>query len=279
MTRALSSLTEVASEFDAIVLDQWGVLHDGAQPYAGAVDALERLVADGHRLAVLSNSGKRAGPNASRISEVGFPPALFESVMTSGEALWRDIAEDGLPERLYFPIERAPGDARAWAEGLDVTMVNAVSGAEAVLLMGLPDGAEPDMYRAELDAALDRGLPVYCSNPDKASPRHGGGLVISPGLLAAEYAARGGTVRFYGKPHLPIFHAVSRALNAHKLLMVGDSLEHDIAGAHSAGWASLLIQGGLYAERFAAGSAERMLETLCTETGVAPPTFRMETLA
>ena len=42
MTRAIASILEVAREYDAVVLDQWGVLHDGSEPYPGAVTALER---------------------------------------------------------------------------------------------------------------------------------------------------------------------------------------------------------------------------------------------
>ena len=32
--------------------------------------------------------------------------------------------------------------------------------------------------------------------------------------------------------------------------MVGDSIEHDIAGAKNIGWDSLLMTGGLYAKMF-----------------------------
>ena len=68
MTRLLDSISQIADQFDAIVLDQWGVLHDGTTPYDGAIDALQRLVSQGSRLAVLSNSGKRSDLNAQRIA-------------------------------------------------------------------------------------------------------------------------------------------------------------------------------------------------------------------
>jgi ribonucleotide monophosphatase NagD (HAD superfamily) len=68
MTRWLSHLAEIADRYDAIVLDQWGVLHDGTRPYPGAVMALEQMKAGRARLAVLSNSGKRAAPNLTRIA-------------------------------------------------------------------------------------------------------------------------------------------------------------------------------------------------------------------
>lgn len=253
MVQEIASLREVASRYDAIVLDQWGVLHDGTAPYAGAIAALTGL---GARLAVLSNSGKRAAPNAARIAAMGFPESLFEVVMTSGEALWQDIAFGRVAHQKLYPITRGPGDAEAWSAGLSVTLsvtlTDAPDSADAILLMGLPD-ADPDAAHDILAKARALNIPVLCTNPDRASPRAGGATVISPGALAHAYADAGGQVHFYGKPHLPVFEAVATALKVapDRLLMVGDSLEHDIAGGHGAGWATAFIRGGLHADAFA----------------------------
>lgn len=279
MTRAIQTLSEVAQSYDVIVLDQWGVLHDGTSPYPGALSALDGLRSAGTRLAVLSNSGKRAAPNAARIADMGLPEHLFEQVMTSGEALWRDIDAGRITETRFLPIERNPGDALGWSEGLDITLVTEITDADAVLLMGLPDTGHPGDWHDILASAAARGLTVYCSNPDLASPRAGGKTVISPGALAQTYEAMGGRAVYYGKPHKPIFAALQHALTAHRLLMVGDSLVHDIAGAASASWDSVLVQGGLYAADFAAGNADAVLARLCAAKSITPPTYRIEMLS
>ena len=277
MTQALDTLSDVAGRYAAIVFDQWGVLHDGTSPYPGAVGALAELSAAGHRLAVLSNSGKRAAPNQQRIAAMGFDASVFDTVMTSGEALWRDIASGRVKERVFYPIERAAGDALAWAEGLEIVVADHMADAEALLVMGLPDGATLADWQPNLDRAAARDMPLYCSNPDKKSPR-ADGLVISPGAVAARYSEMGQAVVLYGKPHLPIFQSVARALGTDDIVMVGDSLEHDIAGAHAAGWDSVLIQGGLYAAEFRDAAPETALANLTASYDVAAPTFRMETL-
>ena len=278
MTEALDSLTGIAGQFGAIVLDQWGVLHDGSTPYPGVPDRLAALAAGGARLAVLSNSGKRAAPNAARITAMGFAPDLFDCVMTSGEALWQEIATGNVAARAVYPITRGPGDAEAWAEGLRLDLVDRIDAAEAVLLMGLPDEG-PGEAHAILETARSRGLPVFCTNPDRASPRAGGAQVISPGALAHDLADAGGDVRFYGKPHAPVFRAVETALGLppEKLLMIGDSLEHDIAGAAGAGWSTLFIRGGLHAEAFAAGRPVLpALSDLVTAHGTPSPTYTLD---
>lgn len=266
---------DIASLYDAIVFDQWGVLHDGTSAYNGAVAAINALAAAAPKLGVLSNSGKRAAPNADRIAAMGFDVDQFDHVMTSGEALWQDVEQGVIPHRRFFPIERSEGDALAWADGLDIEITQDVRKAQAILLMGLPDGTEMSGYVAPLKGWFTRKLPVFCSNPDRKSPR-AGGSVISPGALAFAYLDVGGEVAFYGKPHRPIFDAMETAMGAGRYLMVGDSLEHDIAGAHTAGWDSLLIEGGLYADAFAADPSDATLDQLVATLGCKLPTFRMK---
>lgn len=278
MTQVIDRLADIAERYDAIVLDQWGVLHDGTTPYAGAIAALDGL---GKRLAVLSNSGKRAAPNAARIAGMGFSGALFEVVMTSGEALWQDIAAGRVTHRRLCPITREAGDAEVWSAGLDVVLTDDLAQADAVLLMGLPDDADPDATQLKLSAALARRLPVLCTNPDRASPRAGGKTVISPGALAHDYADAGGMVQFYGKPHRPVFTAVATAFDvpADRLLMVGDSLEHDIAGGHGAGWDTLFVRGGLHADAFKnGGDIAQTVAHLAAIDGAPMPTFTIDQL-
>ncbi|MFK7835487.1 MAG: TIGR01459 family HAD-type hydrolase [Sulfitobacter sp.] len=278
MTRQIDSIREIADQFDVIVLDQWGVLHDGRRPYREALDAVAGL--SGTSLAVLSNSGKRAAPNAARIASMGFDVAAFDHIMTSGEALWRAFAAGQATARCLFPIEGHTGDASAWAEGGSIKIAPNAENAEALLLMGLPDGSQEEDYDAVLKTALSRDLPLYCSNPDLKSPRGDGVFVMSPGVLARRYAAMGGTTHLYGKPHLPIFEALQQATGCapEKILMVGDSLHHDIAGAQAAGWASLLICGGVHAPDISPPTAPRDIARLTAAAGVAAPNFALPEL-
>lgn len=280
MTRTLDSIGQIADQYDAIVLDQWGVLHDGSAPYSAALKALDVLAACPAKLGVLSNSGKRAEPNSHRIAAMGFDTSAFDCVMTSGEALWRSFATGMETAKTLYPIEGKAGDAAHWAQGLSVEMTHDVARAKAILLMGLPDGTRHDAYDTQLDAARAAHLPLYCSNPDFKSPRGGGTYVMSPGALADRYAKMGGTVHLYGKPHLPIFTAMQRVLDcaANRILMVGDSLHHDIAGAQTAGWGSLLICGGIHAPDIDDANATADIAALAAANAMAAPDFSLPDL-
>ncbi|PJI84408.1 HAD superfamily hydrolase (TIGR01459 family) [Yoonia maricola] len=246
----IDSILAIADQYDAIVFDQWGVLHNGTSPYPDAVVTIDAL--KGKALAVLSNSGKRADVNADRITGMGFAPDAFGIVMTSGEALHLEFGSGRLRDiKTLLPMTAAAGDAAKWAGALPVVFTDTIDQADAVLLMGLPDATEHPKQQAILDRARALKLPLICSNPDHASPRANGKTVQSPGALAHAYADAGGRVMFYGKPHKAIFDVLSDALgrpDPKRVLMVGDSPEHDIAGAQTVGWDSLFIAGGLHAD-------------------------------
>ncbi|MEL6921496.1 MAG: TIGR01459 family HAD-type hydrolase [Pseudomonadota bacterium] len=280
----VSKLVDIAGPFDAVVFDQWGVLHNGAVPYPGAVQALSLLAKQGKTLAVLSNSGKRAATNAKRIADMGLPANLFAHVMTSGEAFWQDYVAGRVPERRLFPITAKPGDAETWGDGLDIEWISSrhdFDNADAILLMGLPEGTDGDDQRGLLKAALEQGLPLYCTNPDRGSPRADDVVQLSPGALAHDYRNAGGVVTFYGKPHQPVFDALGAPLGTDpsSVLMVGDSLEHDIAGGAAAGWKTAFVLGGLHAGAFLDADPTDAVIRLAAAHGAPLPDFLVRQLA
>lgn len=162
-----------------------------------------------------------------------------------------------------------------------MTLTDRVAEADAVLLMGVPDDAPDAAFAAILDTARARSTPVLYTNPDRTSPRAAGVTVASPRALAHAHAAAGGTFAFSGKPDLPVFRAVEMAFGAvpGRILMVGDSLEHDIAGAKSSGWDAAFVRGGLHAAAFGgAKPPEVMVIRLATNDGTGLPAFTLANL-
>lgn len=281
MGEHITGLAEIEEIVDAVVLDQWGVLHNGDTLYPGVLEALKRLAAAGKTVALLSNSGKRAAPNRDRLAGFGIPVERMHCVVTSGEVLWQDLAKgvvNGI-DRL-FPVAATLDDAEAWIDGLDgFALADSLATADAILMMGLPDDAELSSYQEMLDEALARRVPVLCANPDRASPRPGGRLVVAPGALAERYEAAGGRVTWYGKPHARVFEATTQALGdlqRDRILMVGDSLQHDVAGASAAGWRTLFVRDGLHAQSLAdkrGGDLDAQIDKLASKDGAPPPDY------
>jgi HAD superfamily hydrolase (TIGR01459 family) len=258
----IAGLREVADRYDAYILDLWGVLHDGAAPLPGVLDALERLKRAGKHLVVLSNAPRRAEPVIERAAEIGIPRRLYDGLVSSGEEAWqrlrrRDDAFHAALGRKVFHI--GPPRDHGMLDGLDLEKVERVRDATFILNTG-PWGWEetPDNYEARLREAKSRDLPMVCANPDLVV-LHQGRLMICAGTLADRYEKMGGRVAWHGKPYRAVYERCFELLDSPdhgRILAVGDSLRTDIAGANAAGIDALLVAGGIHAEEFGVRAGE-----------------------
>lgn len=256
-TAAIDGLRTILDRFDDVLLDQWGALHEGHAVFPAARDCVARLRAAGKRILVLSNSGKRASDNERRLAALGLPRTEYDLLLTSGEATWRGLR--GRTDPVFAQFGRScllitRGGDTGIVDGLDITVTEDVAVAEFLLLAGLDDDrSAPDSWRAPFATAIQRRLPMLCANPDLAM-FGAGRLAPAPGALARLYESMGGRVVYVGKPHAPIFDAALAALGhtaSHRVLVIGDSLDHDIRGGRDAGMLTMLISDGIHAEQLA----------------------------
>jgi len=252
--RQTRGLAAIVDDFDALLVDQFGVIHDGRNPYPGAAEALDRLGQLGKRVVLLTNSGQRSSANVDRLVSLGFARHLFQDVVSSGEVTWRRIRDGSLG----FPFVTGqrvcvigrPGDDYGLA-GLGVATVPAPEQADFLLIAG-SDAPNMTMagYEQILRPAAHAGVPALCSNPDRLMlTAHG--TQPAPGAIAGLYAGLGGAVTFVGKPHPAIYrHALKSLASVPKsrILVVGDSLEHDIRGGAEAGLRTALVLTGVAAD-------------------------------
>ncbi|MER9318491.1 TIGR01459 family HAD-type hydrolase [Mesorhizobium sp. M0659] len=250
----LNGISQLAERYDVFLLDQFGVLHDGASPYPGAVEALSALKRAGKTIVLISNSGKRAGPNETRLLKLGFEPGSWDHFVSSGEVAWEffhDMAVSGklLPNTKCLLISR--DDDRSAIEGLPFALTKDGDDAGLVLISASEgDRYDLEHYRRLLAPAAVRQVPCFCTNPDKimltaVGPRFGAGR------LADLYEDLGGSVTRIGKPYPTIFGAalaVAGNPDRSTVVCVGDSVEHDIAGGLAAGVATVLVLSGILAD-------------------------------
>ncbi|MER9950123.1 TIGR01459 family HAD-type hydrolase [Mesorhizobium sp. M0047] len=254
MTKRLDGIGPLAERYEVFLLDQFGVLHDGTRPYPGAVAALSALKHAGKTVVLISNSGKRAQPNESRLIKLGFEPGSWDHFVSSGEVAWRsfhDMAASGelRPGTKCLLISR--DNDRTAIEGLPFVLTEAGEDAELVLISASEgDRYDLDHYRHLLAPAAARRVPCFCTNPDivmltSVGPRFGAGR------LADLYESLGGNVTRIGKPYRAIFDAalaLAGEPDRGTVVCIGDSVEHDISGGNSAGIATALVLSGILAD-------------------------------
>jgi HAD superfamily hydrolase (TIGR01459 family) len=252
MTQTLfpPGLSGLASRYDTILCDVWGVIHNGRASFPEACEALVKFRQQGGQVSLITNAPV---PNAQVIrlfEPLGVPMTAFDSCVSSGDATRAELAA-----RPDLTVWRMGGDEgwehdRFLYEGLGHTFIDD-DRADLLLCIGLRDQVndQPEDYRPELSRAVAKGIPMLCANPDK-QVRVGGKLYWCAGALADIYEDLGGQVIYPGKPYAPIYQLAVQTLAALKakperILCIGDSPATDVRGARLQGYDSLYVGTGL----------------------------------
>ena len=91
--RIHSSFADLVDEYDAFILDQFGVLHNGVEALEGAVEMVAYLHAKKKKLMILSNTSAPAALALRKLPKLGFQAEHFVDAVTSGEEASRYIRQ------------------------------------------------------------------------------------------------------------------------------------------------------------------------------------------
>lgn len=229
--------------YDLVILDLDGVVFLTDRPIPGAVEALDILRRSGVSLAfATNNASRRSAEVAALLNGIGIAAAPAE-VLTSAGATARVLAE-----------QCSPGDP--------VLVVGALALREEIAAVGLVPVTQADdkpvavvqgygpqvgwAQLAEASVAIRAGARWVATNTDRTLPSPRGPLPGNGSLVAALATALDRQPDLVvGKPEPGLFLAAAALTGAVRPLVVGDRLDTDIAGAHRAGMASLLVLTGV----------------------------------
>jgi HAD superfamily hydrolase (TIGR01459 family) len=266
--RLLNGLSEIASQYDALICDVWGVVHDGHHAHEAACDALRRFRQNHGPVVLLTNAPRVPVAVREQFAAIGVPTDCYDSIVSSGGAARAELARRAAGGKLFLYYIGTDRDVSIF-EGLNVALVP-LDEAEVVLCTGMrdDDGEAPADYADELAAVAARGLTMLCANPDLVVHR-GARLYWCAGALARDYAALGGAVVYYGKPHGPVYDmaraevaALRKGVAASKPLAIGDGMPTDIKGANAQGLDTLFIADGIHGEEIEPYTAAHLTELL-----------------
>jgi HAD superfamily hydrolase (TIGR01459 family) len=250
--KRIDGLRDIADQFDLYLVDQYGVLHDGVAGYPGAIDGLARLASGGRKVIVLTNSGKGASENQARLAALGFANSHLHAVVSSGGVALQLVSSGVLGPRFAIGADACVigrrGDTYAFSSD-DFRLVARPQDADFLVFAG-SDAPRTSLeaYRSMLTPAAQARVPAICVNPDVTMIRDGQ-LVPAPRAIAKVYENLGGKVEYVGKPHSAIFrHALTIAATRvdARVIMIGDSPEHDVCGAKALGLSTLLVRTGIH---------------------------------
>lgn len=257
MTAIVDSLAELSDRYDAVFCDLWGCLHNGIEPFADAVTALEAFRSTGGKVVLLTNSPKpRAGVEA-QLAEIGVPRGAWDVIATSGDSARLAMFQGAVGHKVYFIGEERDlpffEPLHLLEDCPDIERVE-LADAEGIVCTGPFDPlADPSAMRPDFLYAKQKGLKLLCANPDIVVDK-GETRQWCAGALAKLYTEMGGTSLYFGKPHPPVYDLARRRLAAmgasvpdSRILAIGDGILTDIKGALGEDIDSLFITGGLAA--------------------------------
>lgn len=272
--KLFSTLKELVADQkpSALLVDLWGVIHDGETLYPGVKEALLWLKKEHIRVVFLSNAPRRASVAQAGLLRLGIPPEDYTGIVTSGETVYHSLKHARTDSRRNY-IYIGPEKDRDLMAQSDYHEVAEAAEAHMAICTGFDhDGSTMAEKMPQLEAALKAGLPMVCANPDMEIVRINGTRALCAGVMAEWYEQQGGTVYYYGKPHRNIYQLAQQSYNLDlsHTLGIGDNLHTDIAGANGVGMGSVLITGGVLKEPLAKGEK---LEALIAGHGGHTPAF------
>jgi len=268
--------SELATGYDAVLSDVWGVIHNGVVATPAACDALARFRKAGGTVMLITNAPRPGAVVVKFLDKVGVPHEAYDGIVSSGDVTRSVMAER--PDKAVFHI--GPERDLPIFDGLGLRFVP-LEQAEYVVCTGLRnDEVEtPETYRAELGELRRRNMFMLCGNPDLVVER-GDRLIYCAGALADLYGTLGGKVLYAGKPHRPIYDlALGRVASVRgapppkqRVLAIGDSVRTDLKGATEFGLDCLFVTAGIHAEELGDRHDPNLaaLNKMFADAGVAP---------
>lgn len=251
------------SGYNGVILDLWGVVHNGVTATPGALATLEHLRLQGIGICLLSNSPRRRAQVAAQLAQMGIGSDRYDYLLTSGEMVFEALNDP--TDSWHASLGRrclhlGPVTLAGLLEKTNRDLVETVQAADFVVVTGTDGDQTTDDFVPVLEECASRKLPMICANPDLLVII-GERIAVCAGSIAKRYEMLGGQVRYHGKPYAGAYATSLKLLGLERsdVLAVGDSFRTDVAGANAAGIDVAFIVSGIHQEALSEGTGQGSL--------------------
>lgn len=267
-----SNVTNIARDYDTLLVDIYGVLFDGACVRAESLKHLEQLKRDGKSIYLCSNTTKSGHKCIDDYRKNGLLQYKhFDDIISSGSVMQQKAKDKKIKQIFIRNSEISPTDAT------DPEYVYIGIPRYSNDDVPLDDLYLDDWHKVSLESLFDsdwtkiknssgvyvlqemyntlyehRHLTALCANPDLFAFELVYGqkkTVIRQGAMAKMFERIGGSVIYTGKPYRGIYEYIYTTypeIKDKKVLMVGDTPWTDIVGANNFGIDSAMTLTGSY---------------------------------
>jgi len=263
-----SRLIDLLDEFDALILDGFGVINVGLEKIPDIEILLKEARTKKVDVIVLTNGASHPSSKTAQKYQNWDLPITAEDVISSRDALSAHItAMENTIGWVALDKSVTPLDGLS---GLTSIAAPSLAGAKGFAMLGSSQWTSDEQHIFE--TSLQQQMrPVLIGNPDVTAPNPNG-FTAEPGYWAT-MAMQHASIQpvWFGKPH-PLAFALAyqklcaragRKLDKRRIAMIGDSLHTDILGGGAFGIRTVLVTSyGLLRDHQA--------DQVIAKTGIAP---------
>ena len=264
--KKLDHLSKIFREYDAFIIDLWGVMHNGISLNSSAMNAVRELDSNGKRIIFLSNAPRPTKKVIEFLKKMKMDEKYLKNVLTSGEAALNSLKRNEFGKKFYH----------LWPPRDDSLFVDikknqtSIENCDFILCTGLFDEEEENLKFYENLLKNFTKKILVCTNPDLIVHR-GGEEEYCAGKIAEIFEKLGGRVIYFGKPHKEVY--LSCLKENEKTLVIGDNLKTDIKGANNMKLDSIFITNGVHKSKI---KNEEFLKKTLEEYNVSSKYFQEE---
>ncbi len=256
MTTFINNFSEISDNYEVLICDLWGCLHNGEVSFKEALENLKNFRDSSGLVILVTNAPRPKYLVEEQIHKLGINSSYYDLLLTSGELTSEHIGTNYTNEVKVFHIGEAENHSVFENSKLynKTLAIESVTLSEADVLVCTepfnPAVDKLDNYKDIVTFGIERDLPFICSNPDLVVDI-GDVRELCAGSIANMYETLGGKTIYLGKPYKKMYQKVYQFLaekneiKKSKILCIGDGITTDIKGAALERLDSLLVIGGL----------------------------------
>ena len=265
-TKKLDHLSEIYNEYDAFLIDLWGVMHNGIKLNISAINVVQKLEEKGKKIIFLSNAPRPSKKVIEFLKKLKMEEKFLKNVFTSGEVAMNSFKQNKFGKKFYHL-----GPQRDDSLFFDIKKnKTTIEECDFILCTGLFDEQEENLkyYEDLLKNFIKKKL--VCTNPDLTVHR-GKVEEYCAGKIAEIFENMGGEVIYFGKPYKEVY--LSCLDMSQKTLVIGDNLKTDIKGANNMNLDSIFITNGVHKSKI---NNEKFVDELLKKYNVSANYFQNE---
>ena len=248
------SIIDIVDEFDAFILDSYGVLNVGGKIINGVFEVLKELRKKNKILIVLTNGASYPTFKKVNLFQSWGLPFNETNVLSSRDLLKSYLSKN--QDKIWGVIGSPDSDlSELGVNGYILGQkMDFAKDCEGFIYLGCEFWDDNNQKILE-NYLKNKNTTILIGNPDIIAPQNTG-FSLEPGFWSLRFKKYENiTIEFFGKPHpdiykmaiKQIYKIANKRINLNRIVMIGDSLHTDILGGLSSKISTVLVtEHGLF---------------------------------